>query len=208
MTTFFSTDIDDRGAEQFQVIAADPPWQEPGGCDRGADDHYETLDREDILATMVKSPLWMPAKNSHLYLWSTMTSLPDGLWLMGALGFTYKTHVPWVKSDGQLDLAGQLKLTIGLGQYFRGAHELVLLGTRGKGFAVRTDAKNIPSVIIAPVPRENGKRVHSAKPDKFYELVEARSAGRKLEMFSRRTRPGWVAWGDQVGSLDQEQKQV
>ena len=179
---------------EYSTIFADPAWNEPGGCGRGADDHYETSERHDLLKSMVSAPCWRPARDSHMWIATTMTSLPDGLWLMDALGFEYKTHIVWVKSEGDVDLVGELKLTIGLGQYFRGAHELILFGTRGKGFAVRTEAKNIPSVIIAPVPRENGKRVHSRKPEKLYQMIEARSMGPKLEMFARAVRPGWSGW--------------
>ena len=184
--------------DPYSAIVMDCPWNEPGGCGRGADDHYKTMDRYAILETIIRSPYWRPADNCHNWMWSTMTSLVDSLWLMDTLGFDYKTHMVWVKSEGRIDLAGDLALTIGLGQYFRGAHELVLFGTRGKGFAVRTEAMNIPSVMIAPVPRgENGKRVHSRKPDRFYEIVNARSLGPKLEMFSRVARPGFDGTGDQ-----------
>lgn len=179
----------------FATTAMDPPWHEPGGCDRGSDDQYETHDRHDILAAIVSANCWAPAKDAHLWMWTTMTSLLDGIWLMDALGFTYKTHGIWVKSDG-VDLVGDLKLTIGLGQYLRGAHEIYLLGTRGRGFAVRTDLMNIPSVMVAPVPRdEKNKRIHSAKPEAFYKMVEARSRGPYLEMFSRKRREGWHGWG-------------
>lgn len=181
----------------YSTIVMDCPWNEPGGCKRGADDHYDTMDRSAIIQTIVTAPCWRPAKNCHLYMWSTMTSLVDSLFVMDAIGFVYKTHGVWLKSEGRIDLVGDLQLTIGLGQYLRGVHELFLLGTRGKGFAVRTEAMNIPSVMIAPVPRENGKRVHSRKPDRFYDLVNARSLGPKLEMFSRVRREGWIGWGSE-----------
>jgi N6-adenosine-specific RNA methylase IME4 len=179
----------------YSVIVADPPWNEPGGCKRGADEHYETMDRAAILRTMVTSPSWHIAEDAHLYLWTTMTSLVDGLWLLDALGFVYKTHAVWVKTT---DTFAPPRIQVGLGQYFRGAHELVLFGTRGKGFAVRTEAKNIPSVIFAQVPRENGRRVHSAKPAAFFDMVDRRSVGPRLEMFARVGRPGWDAWGDEA----------
>lgn len=39
------------------------------------------------------------------------------------------------------------------------------------------------------------KRGHSAKPDAFYEMVENNCPGTKVEMFARKKRPGWAAWG-------------
>lgn len=182
----------------YSVIVSDPPWHEPGGCNRGANDRYDTLDRTNILRVMLAAPCWNLAKDCHHWMWTTMTSLVDSLWLMDALGFEYKTHGVWVKSEGVVDQLGDLKLTIGLGQYLRGTHELFLLGTRGRGFAVRTEVMNISSTIIAPVPRIPGgkKRLHSGKPEKFYRMVEARSAGPKIEMFARQRREGWDGWGN------------
>lgn len=181
---------------RYAAIAVDPPWHEPGGHGRGSDDQYNTLDRAGILAAMVRAPEWRPADDCHLYLWTTMTSLLDGVWLMDALGFRYVTHGVWVKAkEGEL-FGGSFDIS--LGQYFRGAHELFLFGVRGRGFAVRSEARDIPSVITAPVPREGGRKIHSRKPDKFYDMVERRTVGARLEMFARVARPGWDAWGDEA----------
>lgn len=180
----------------YAAIAIDPPWPERGGGNRGADVHYDVIDtRADILATVLRSPMWRPASSCHLYLWTTMTSLVDGLWVMDGLGFRYVTHAVWAKID-PADMFGGLDA--GLGQYFRGAHELVLFGVRGDGFAVRSEHRNIPSVIVARTPRENGKRIHSRKPDEVYRLVERRTVGARLDMFSRVARPGWDVWGNEA----------
>lgn len=179
--------------KDYRAIAIDPPWKEPGGNGKGSDDHYDVALPHDILSVIIRSPNWRPAPSCHLYLWTTMTSLERGLWLMGSLGFDYKTHVVWVKTkaDGSP--------LMGIGQYFRGAHELVLFGTRGKGFEVRTEHKGLPSVFCAPPARDDdGQRIHSAKPDAFYELVEQRSHGPWLDMFARRGREGWDVWGNQA----------
>lgn len=187
---------------EYQTILADPPWQEPGGgkIKRGADKHYETMDVANIMHAIIRDPQWRPAKNCHLYMCSTTTSLLDSLWLMKALGFDYKTHIPWIKSDGKInEETGELNLTIGLGQYFRICSELVLFGVRGKGMDVRTESLSLRNVIVAPVPRgDDGKRIHSRKPPKLYELIEARSKGPRLEMFSRVRREGWDHHGDEV----------
>lgn len=182
---------------EFNAIAADPPWPERGGgkIKRGADKHYGLMSRSDILATMLRAPCWTPATDCHLFMWSTMSSLEDSLWVMDGLGFRYVTHGVWVKT--RPDLMGGL--ACGIGQYFRGAHELYLLGVRGSGFAVRSDARDIPSVILAPPPREDGKRVHSRKPTQFYDMIDRRTIGPKLEMFARTPRgPDWTIWGDQA----------
>lgn len=179
--------------KEFRAIAIDPPWKEPGGNGKGSDDHYDTTSPHEILGAIVRAPCWRPAVDCHLYLWTTMTSLLKATWLMSALGFEYKTNAIWMKTkaDGSP--------LMGIGQYFRGAHELVLFGTRGKGFAVRTEHKGLPSVFCAPPARgDDGQRIHSAKPDAFYELVEQRSHGPWLDMFARRARDGWTVWGNEA----------
>jgi N6-adenosine-specific RNA methylase IME4 len=48
------------------------------------------------------------------------------------------------------------------------------------------------SVFEAPVTG------HSRKPDVAYEMIEAMYSGPYVELFARRPREGWVAWGDEV----------
>jgi N6-adenosine-specific RNA methylase IME4 len=167
----------------FPTIMMDPPWLERGAgkSKRGADKHYPLLPTKQMPAVIYGSGVFRPAENAHLYMWATVNFLPDALWLMEALNFRYVTQCVWVKDK------------VGLGQYFRMQHELLLLGVRGRGPLVRTDDKSIPSVISAPRTR------HSKKPEESYVLIERRSHGPYLEMFARSERPGWVSWGNEVG---------
>ena len=94
--------------------------------------------------------------------------------------------IPWTKPG-----------RMGLGQYFRGCHELLLFATIGSGKKVskpgtfRTDALvGAPRAIGA-----NGKPVHSAKPEASYKMIEERSKGPYLDMFARNPRDGWTVWG-------------
>jgi N6-adenosine-specific RNA methylase IME4 len=48
-----------------------------------------------------------------------------------------------------------------------------------------------------PHASDGGGKVHSAKPDGFYDLVERSIPGPYLELFARRARFGWDYWGDQ-----------
>lgn len=95
-----------------------------------------------------------------------------------------------------------LELRYGIGQYARGAHEMMLFGVRGKGLdeSVFSGARNIPSVFFAPNPKDDdGKRIHSRKPNASYELIEARSKGPYLEMFARRQySEQWTCWGNEI----------
>lgn len=222
--------------KQYRVFNIDPPWKERGGgkIKRGADAHYPLLSAPEILETIAGCPLFWAADNAHMYLWVTDNFLPDGLWVMSNLGFTYKRTFQWIKVKGKpqrLDFetgmavgpekhhslceyldnghtyrsctcgaqeAFELELRYGIGQYARGAHEMMLFGVRGAGMdeSVLTDRRDIPSVLFAPVPRgEDGKRIHSRKPDASYELIEARSKGPYAEIFARRNIPKWTSWG-------------
>ncbi len=177
----------------YQTILMDPPWYETGGgkIKRGADRHYPLVKTPDMPRVIMQAPVWSPADDCHLYMWATNNHLADAIWLMGALGFKYKTNVVWTKEGRK-----------GLGQYFRMQHELLLLGVRGKGYNVRTDDRSIGSWIDAP----RGK--HSQKPEEFRDLIMARSQGPYLEMFARTKREGWTAWGNEIKENPQTERPV
>ena len=173
----------------YKTIVIDPPWYQRGAgkINRGAQKHYPIMHTPDIIKTITQSAVWNNiSENAHLYLWTTNNQLPDALKVMEALGFKYITNVCWTKNQ------------MGLGQYFRGKHELCLFGTRGRGVAVRTDSRKIPSTV------EANKSIHSKKPDEFYKMVEQRSKGPYLDMFARNTRPGWSVWGDDI-TVDEDE---
>jgi N6-adenosine-specific RNA methylase IME4 len=174
---------------EWRTCLLDPPWNERGSgkIKRGAQKHYPLLKTPQILDVVLKSPLWGPPSDGHMYMWATSNFLVDALWLISSLGFTYKTNVVWVKTRP------------GIGQYFRGQHELMLFATRGRGFAVKTDRRDLPSAIRADhVLDEHGRRVHSAKPAAFYEMIESRSFGPYAEFFARRPMDGWSSWGNEL----------
>ncbi len=188
------------GRQSFPTIVMDPPWPERGGgrVKRGADRHYGLLNTPNILAVIRGARVFLPAEHAHLWCWYTDNYLPDALWLVGELGFRYVRTFQWVK----LRREGGAELRYGIGQYARGAHEGILFAVRGEGMhpSVCTERRDVPSVILAPVPTSNGKRIHSRKPPAAYALVERRSRGPYLEMFARTGRPGWTAWGDEAPS--------
>jgi N6-adenosine-specific RNA methylase IME4 len=114
-----------------------------------------------------------------LFLWVTVPKNPEGLQVMAAWGFTYKTGAVWDK------------VKLGMGHWFRSQHELILVGTKGT-MSPPAEFLRIPSVIRAP-----GKE-HSAKPEALMTYIESAYPGlSKLEMYSRTPRDGWAAWGNQ-----------
>lgn len=167
----------------YRTILIDPPWYEKGAgkIKRGADRHYPLLKTVDIIKVIRGSGVFNPAPSCHLYLWVTNNFLRDGLRVMEELGFRYVTNIVWVKDR------------FGLGQYYRGQHELLLFGVRGN---LMTQTKT-SSVIIAK------KGEHSQKPAKAYALIEKESYPPRLEMFARQKIEGWDSWGSELPELTQ-----
>jgi len=201
---------------RYVAILMDPPWNETGGGNKGANAHYGLIKKkEQIRDVILGDEKWQPAEDAHLYMWVTNTFLAEGLWLMGTLGFKYKTNFPWVKASRTLtkmpDNSDAFILKperMGIGQYGRGCHELLLFGVRGKGYnacAVNPDGQKttVRTDFLCGEPRErdeNGKVIHSRKPRRQYELIDARTKpGPRLEMFARtRFSPEWDVSGNQA----------
>lgn len=81
------------------------------------------------------------------------------------------------------------RVRIGMGRQVRNAHEVCLIGVRGR--PAQLD-KGVPSVIFAP------RQEHSTKPEEFYRHVERLSPGPFAELFARRERAGWECYGDEL----------
>jgi N6-adenosine-specific RNA methylase IME4 len=177
------------GRRRFATILADPPWQFVNRTGKIAPEHgrltrYPTMKLDEIAALQVEK---IAAPTAHLYLWCPNALLPDGIAVMKAWGFAYKSNIVWhkVRKDGGSDGRG-------VGFYFRNVTELMLFGVRGKN--ARTLAPGRRQVNLLATR----KREHSRKPDEQYEIIEACSAGPYLELFARGIRREWVAWGNQA----------
>jgi hypothetical protein len=91
---------------------------------------------------------------------------------------------------------------LGTGYWFRNAHELLLVGTRGN-VPAPAPGTQWASVVDHPPIRsrdlgegDSRKIKHSAKPTIFHELIEAYFPNLpKIELNARRRRRGWDAWG-------------
>jgi len=176
-------------AKRFGVILADPPWQFQNRTGKVAPEHkrlqrYTTLTLEDIKALPVSEAA---AETCHLYLWVPNALLPEGLAVMDAWGFHYKSNIVWhkIRKDGGPDGRG-------VGFYFRNVTELILFGVRGKNARTLAPGRSQVNFIATR------KREHSRKPDEQYRLIEACSPGPYLELFARGERPGWQVWGNQA----------
>lgn len=174
---------------RFGTILADPPWQFQNKTGKVAPEHrrlsrYATLSLEDIASLPVGE---VAADLSHLYLWVPNALLPEGLAVMQAWGFKYKSNIVWhkVRKDGGSDGRG-------VGFYFRNVTELILFGVRGKNARTLQAGRRQVNLVASR------KREHSRKPDEQYPIIEACSPGPFLELFARGARKGWTTWGNQA----------
>lgn len=177
------------GDKKYSTIYADPPWRFQNRSGKVAPEHkrlsrYETMSLDDIKKLPVSE---IAEEKSHLYLWVPNALLPDGLAVMEAWGFEYKTNLIWekVRKDGQPDGRG-------VGFYFRNVTEILLFGVKGEKNRTLDPARSQVNLI------RTMKREHSRKPDEMVALIEKCSPGPFLEMFARGDREGWDMWGNQA----------
>src|SRR5208282_2314922 len=149
---------------------------------------YETMTLDEIKALPVRS---VAADQSHLYLWVPNALLLEGLQVMEAWGFTYKTNIVWykVRKDGGPDGRG-------VGFYFRNVTELLLFGVRGKNNRTLAPGRSQVNMIATR------KREHSRKPDEQFDIIGRCSRGPFIELFARGKRKGWTCWGYQADDYE------
>jgi N6-adenosine-specific RNA methylase IME4 len=174
---------------RFRTILADPPWRFQNSTGKVAPEHkrlnrYGTMTLADIKALPIAK---IADDTCHLYLWVPNALLPEGLAVMQAWGFVYKSNVVWhkVRKDGGSDGRG-------VGFYFRNVTELILFGVRGKNARTLAPGRTQVNMI------QTRKREHSRKPDEQYDVIEACSPGPYIELFGRGVRQGWTTSGNQA----------
>jgi N6-adenosine-specific RNA methylase IME4 len=181
----------------FGAILVDAPWRFATWSDKGdgrsAEQHYATMTIDELRALDVGS---LAARDCVLLTWATWPLLRQALELIEIWGFAYKTcGFDWTKADAsQLDMfRDDTDVAIGMGYWTRSNTEPCLLATRGKPKRLNADVRQ---GIVEP------RREHSRKPDCVHERIERLVAGPYLELFARQRRPGWSAWGNEVGKYD------
>lgn len=162
---------------RYSVIYADPPTEDDfGHTKKDVEHHYPTMSWDDLKALPVEG---IATEDAVLYLWSAPHVIHKMLEIMARWGFEYRTHMIWDKGR------------IGLGQWTRNQHEVLLIGRRGTFPPPPTDVR-MGSVVYAPVTEE-----HSEKPEIFADFIETwYPTASKVELFRRgEARPGWAVYG-------------
>jgi len=172
--------------KKYNIIYADPPWvyqdksKSHGG---GAESHYKCTPTQEL--AKIQIPV---EENSVCLMWCTYPQLEEGIKLMKAWGFKYKTVAfTWVKvnKDGSVYM--------GMGRHTRANAEICLLGIRGKGIT-RMNA-SIYNTQLHP----RGK--HSEKPQAFRnDIVKLYGDLPRIELFARQKIQGWDSWGNEIDS--------
>ena len=175
--------------KKYQTIYADPPWRFQNRTGKVAPEHkrlarYGTMKLEEIKQLPVAE---VADEKCHLYLWVPNALLPEGLEVMEAWGFSYKTNIIWekVRKDGMPDGRG-------VGVYFRNVTEILLFGIKGDKNRTLDPGRTQVNLI------RSMKREHSRKPEEFSALIESCSSAPFLELFARGNRDGWDMWGNQA----------
>lgn len=172
------------------LVVVDPPWlydlRSEKGEAKSAQAQYRCLPDGEIKALPVGH---LVGSDSWLFLWATGPKLDFAIKCMEHWGFEFKTHMVWRK------VTKNGKPAIGPGYIVRSMHETILIGSIGS------------PRMRKPLPSEFAglRRGHSEKPEEFYHLLDNRFAPpnmRRADIFSRRSRPGWLVFGDEAGKFD------
>lgn len=165
--------------KKYKIIYADPPWRYDfsKSDSRKIENQYETMSLDEICALQIPVD-----NNAVLYLWATAPKLLEALKVMESWGFKYKTHAVWDKCR------------IGMGYWFRGQHELLLVGVKGK-WSPPEPKKRIPSIY------QEDRNGHSSKPEAIRSFIQHWFPQHdKIELFAREKTQGWDCWGNEVQS--------
>jgi N6-adenosine-specific RNA methylase IME4 len=152
---------------QFGTVYADVPWTFDNRATKAAaTDHYQTMTIDAIAALPVAK---LVAPNAHLHFWTTTNHIWECPAIMHAWGFTPKSQLIWCKP-------------MGLGNYWRVSHEILLLGVKGHAPFRHHGLK---SWLVC------SRGEHSSKPEEVRHLMdlrEGRCDNTSLALFACRKR--------------------
>lgn len=183
----------------YGLISADPAWgfktfNTTTAPHRTEEAPYAVMTHEELAALPVGD---LAARDCVLAMWVIGSHLEQALTLGKRWGFTFKTDVlTWVKT-GKNDPDVR---PISMGFWSRKQTETMLLFTKGKpkrlDAGVRQLIETNDHLIYAP------KREHSRKPDETHDRLQRLCAGPYIELFARKSRPGWTSWGNEATKFD------
>lgn len=168
--------------KKYKIIYADPPWRyNDRACNGACGAHYKTMRFKDICALPIKD---ITDKDAILFMWVTYPMLKEGLELMEAWGFKYKTiGFQWLKLNRKNKMP-----FFGLGRWTRGNTECCLIAIKG-------NPKRVSNSVFQLIQSEI--EAHSKKPDEARQkIIELMGDLPRIELFARESKSGWDCWGD------------
>lgn len=168
--------------KRYSVLYLDPPWGYAYGLSKSIDPshHYSTLSLSQLINIGIQH---IAKPNCLLYMWCTSPKLDEGINLIGKLGFKHTSAITWIKEK-----------PANIGMWVKSAPEHLLISYQGINKTPEFDKR--AHGYVSEISTE-----HSAKPDVFYKIIEDLSCGYsdRIELFARKVKDGWDAWGDEVG---------
>jgi len=185
--------------KKYKVIVADPPWQcrdvkTGGSYVSGAANKYRVTSTYDLCSMPVR---YLLEKDSILIMWYLSSMPDDALEIVKAWGFSKLLNMNGLVW-GKLTKKG--KHHFGMGHGTRAMTESCVIAYNGNLSNI-IKGKSVRNYFEAPMPvDEDGKYIHSAKPDEFFELVDklVGTDCNRLEMFARKARDNFDRFGDEA----------
>lgn len=179
--------------KKYKIIYADPPWKyERVKQYQDNKRRFENLKPYSVMS--MEAMCALPIRNviddnCACFLWTTDSHLKEGIELLEAWGFRYKTVAfNWIKKTNKG------RVFVNFAPWTLKSSELCLLGTKGT-MSKYKKSNNVRQLIEAE------RTVHSKKPVEAIKRIEELFGNiPRLEMFCRFPREGWDVWGDEVES--------
>jgi N6-adenosine-specific RNA methylase IME4 len=191
------------------TIIIDPPWPYETSVKHKAQSgwQYDSVTLQS-LATLPINQL-----GSYVFLWTTVGFVEEGYRLIRHWGFEPVTMIAWIKATTRgvrpipfsadviekhkpQTLKGLPTLALtpnyGIGYWFRGAFEPIIVGKLPKARAIKTQWIGLMTPNLK----------HSQKPDSLYQLIESDYPKPHIELFARRQRDGWTCLGNEISGND------
>ena len=174
----------------YDLLLADPPWRQTKGGKKnvrpdssGTELDYPVCSMEEIKEHLRQATSLAAGDNMILFLWTIDKYLFEAQQMAESLGYKLHARMIWNKVTG-----------IPAAFTVRYGHEYLLYMNKGKLIPVAKEERG----KIHTVFTENVHR-HSQKPEISYEIIERLYPNlKKLEMYARRQRDGWDAFGNEV----------
>ncbi|WIV11166.1 MT-A70 family methyltransferase [Proteiniborus sp. MB09-C3] len=181
-------------SKKYHVIYADPPWkygskkyQDNGrDFDKLEDNHYQTMTLEEFKKLPVQD---IAERDCICFMWVTDSHLKEGIKLLEAWGFKYKTiGFNWIKKYESGETC------VNFAPWTLKSWELCLIGVKGSmgKYKIANNVKGLLKEI---------RTKHSKKPEEARKRIEKLFGNiSKIELFAREKVEGWDCWGNEVNN--------